>query len=214
MFSGPANMTKDMHVKKKSTGLYAVSFVPQWISKAEAKLSFFNPLTNDSFEYELRGFGEEPVAEDHIVITCKAKQPTAKEIEIKNPYTDREVTYKVDTDLINATGPSQLVIKPGKKAKYVLTLTPVLSGQYTGSITFTESDEKYLWYTVLLNTESPKADKCIDLATTIRSAVTFTLSLSNPLTTAVIFEVIINGDGLIGTLVLALHALTHSSPSR
>lgn len=80
------------------------------------------------FEYDLKGYGEEPVAEDHIVIHCQARKPTKHEIEVKNPYTDKEITYTVETDLINATGPKTFTIKPGKKAKYVLTVCPVLSG--------------------------------------------------------------------------------------
>jgi len=111
-----------MFIKKKSTGVYPITFSPIWMITAVAKLNFFNPLTNDLFEYELKGFGEEPVAEDHIVVNCKAKQQTLKEIEIRNPYTDKEVVYKVETDLINASGPTSLTIKPGKKAKYVLSL--------------------------------------------------------------------------------------------
>jgi hypothetical protein len=66
----------------------------------------------------LKGFGEEPVAEDNIVINCKAKQQIIKEIEIKNPYYDKDIVYRVETDLINCYGATSLTIKPGKKAKY------------------------------------------------------------------------------------------------
>lgn len=41
----------------------------------------------------MKGFGEEPVAEDHIVINCKARDSTQYDIEIKNPYNDKEVVY-------------------------------------------------------------------------------------------------------------------------
>ena len=77
-------------------------------------------------------------------------------------------------------------------------MTPVLSGQYTGSITFYETPDIYIWYTVLLNTESPKATDTIELSTQIRQALAFDINLQNPLDTQVIFEVIINGEGLIG----------------
>ena len=76
-----------------------------WISQAESKLTLSNPLTNDVFEYELFGFGEEPVAEEHIVLNCQARKTTRKEIEIKN-LTDKNIIYKVETDLINAVGPT------------------------------------------------------------------------------------------------------------
>ncbi len=85
MFSCP-NSNKEFSVKRKSTGNLPVIFSPKWLSKAEAKLELMNPYTNDKFEYELKGFGEEPVAEDHIVINCKARETTKYEIELKNQF--------------------------------------------------------------------------------------------------------------------------------
>ena len=77
----------------------------------------------------MRGYGEEPVAEDHIVIKCKAREITEYFIEIKNPYPDRDVTYQVETDLLNSVGPSTFTIKSGvKKMKYPLKVSPLLSG--------------------------------------------------------------------------------------
>ena len=70
LFSCPPQMLKELQVKKKSTGVFPLSFNPIWVSQAEAKLVLMNPSTNDVFEYELRGFGEEPVAEEHIILNC------------------------------------------------------------------------------------------------------------------------------------------------
>lgn len=109
------------------------------------------------FEYELKGFGEEPIAEEHIILSCQARKQTRREIELKNPHADKPITYRVETDLINAAGLTTLTIQPGKKANYVLSVTPVLSGQYTGSITFTDDDGRYFWYTVFMNTEAPRS---------------------------------------------------------
>jgi len=101
---------KDFLVKKKGTGNFPVTFNPVWIQEAEAKLTLSNPITNDVFEYELKGYGEEPVAEEHIILNCLARRPTKRDIELKNPYTDRTITYHVDTDLINASGKGELTI--------------------------------------------------------------------------------------------------------
>lgn len=185
-------------VKKKSVGNFPITFSPKWICESEARLELTNPLTNDKFEYDLKGVGEEPVAEDHIVINCKARETTQHDIELKNPYPDKDITYRVDTDLINATGPKSVTVKAGKRAKYPLKVTPVLSGQYTGSITFFETEEIYIWYTVLLNTDSPHAVKSIDMSALIRQASAFDIELSNPLPKPITFDVIINGDFLIG----------------
>ena len=141
LFTIPNSMLKEFLVKKKQVSNLPLTFSPKWMCQAECRLELFNPLTNDKFEYEIKGYGEEPVAEDHIVIKCKARATAQKEIEIRNPFTDRDITYKVDTDVINASGEKTITIKAGKKAKYLLKVTPVLSGQYTGSITFTENED-------------------------------------------------------------------------
>ena len=60
-----------------------------------------NTSTNEVYEYELIGHGEEPLAEDHIVLNCKAREAYTHSFEIKNT-SDRPVTYSVSTDLQNA----------------------------------------------------------------------------------------------------------------
>ena len=41
-----------------------------------------NPITNDVYEYDLKGFGEEPVAEEHIILNCEARKLTVREITL------------------------------------------------------------------------------------------------------------------------------------
>lgn len=62
-FSIPGQYTKGLSRKKKSTGNFPVTFKPKWAAKAEAKLVLLNPVTMDQFEYDIRGNGEEPLAE-------------------------------------------------------------------------------------------------------------------------------------------------------
>ena len=40
---------------------------------------------------------------------------------------------------------------------------------------------RYFWYTIMVNTQRPKAEKHIDLFTVVRKAAAFDISLSNPL---------------------------------
>jgi hypothetical protein len=48
-------------------------------------LTLNNKNTGEVYEYELKGSGEEPLAEDHIVLNCKARETTKHYFEIKNP---------------------------------------------------------------------------------------------------------------------------------
>lgn len=83
--------------------MFPVKFSPKWVEDSEAKLTLSNPITNDVFEYDLRGYGEEPVAEEHIIVNCIARKTTKREIELTN-NSKETILYTVETDLINATG--------------------------------------------------------------------------------------------------------------
>lgn len=51
------------------------------------------------------------MAEDHIVLNCKARETTKHTFEIKNT-TDKQRTYTVWTDLQNAVGTKEFTVKP------------------------------------------------------------------------------------------------------
>jgi len=188
---------KDIVVKKKSQANYIVTFKPEWNLRSEAKLVLTNQVTGDVYHYEITGLGEEPLAEDHVILNCRARKKTHHEIVVRNYNHDRFVNYRVETDLHNASGPETLKIRPGGSEKYKFEITPVLGGVYTGSITFYDED-KYVWYTVEIRTDSPQAEKRIPLETQIRKAVAFDIALENPLDEKAEFEVILNGTGLMG----------------
>lgn len=151
----------------------------------------------------------DPLSKEHIVLNCVARQVTTKIIEIDNPYKDRDVTYRVETDLINPEGPPKFTIKAGKKHSYPLVITPLLGGVYTGQITFIEEDDdsKYIWYTICINTQRPRMEKIIELSAVVRKAVAFDISLRNPLKEPTSFEVSIEGEFLMGAPIFTLPPL-------
>ena len=55
-----------------------------------------------------------------------------------------------------------------------------------------------MWWTVEVRTDSPKPEAIIDLRAFIRQATSAEISLSNPLSEPITFEVFYNGEGLIG----------------
>lgn len=99
MFSAPPQFLKDFIVKRKQTSYFPITFKPSWLCEAEGKLVLKNTFTQDVFDYVLKGYGEEPRAEDHIIVNCRARQGTDQIIEIKNPYEDRECVFSIETDL-------------------------------------------------------------------------------------------------------------------
>ena len=108
------------------------------------------------------------------------------------------MTYTVWTDLQNAVGVREFKIPPRQSHDYKLSVTPFLGGVYTASITFQDSEERFIWWTVEVRTDSPKPEDTINLRAFIRKATSAEISLSNPLNEPITFEVFYQGDGLIG----------------
>ena len=197
IFSGIRELT----IKRKSQGNFILHFHPQNpYEKYEGKLTISNTTTNDHYEYDLIGLTEDPLAKAHITIKCIAQNPEKKIIEIPNPYNDKAVTYVVETDLINAGGINKFSIEPGKIYKYQLIVTPLIGGIYTGSITFYEEAEKqkYIWFTVSVETERSNQRGEIEIRAEIRKSVACDIEIFNPLEENLTFEAIIEGDGLFG----------------
>jgi hypothetical protein len=57
-----------------------------------------NEATKEEYEYELKGIGEEPLAEDHIVLNCQARETTKYFFDVKN-FSDKATNITVWTDL-------------------------------------------------------------------------------------------------------------------
>ena len=202
---------RDILVKRKSTVSLQLTFAPKWICKAEGHISMQNHMTNDNFDYKLVGIGEEPLAESHISLKCQARQTTRKEIPFVNK-SPKVVEYRVETDLMNASGVTKFSVPPHSTYTYMLTVTPMLSGQYTGSVTFLNDEGEYVWYTVMLDTESPRAERDYELITQVRKPIAFDIELNNPLVDEqVTFEVSINGKDLIGEKQFTVLAGTSST---
>lgn len=50
----------------------------------------------------------------------------------------------------------------------------------------------------MVETERPKVEKILDLVALVRKATAIDISLSNPLKIPIVFEVSLEGEGLIG----------------
>lgn len=136
---GPFSLPRPNILVRKGGGAeaFTLSFRPQWICQETGLLLLKNESTKEEYEYELKGIGEEPLAEDHIVLNCSARETTVHRFEIRNT-SEKPQTYTVWTDLQNATGAREFTIKGGRDQvyNYDLKITPLLGGVYTASITF------------------------------------------------------------------------------
>jgi hypothetical protein len=89
-------------------------------------------------------------------------------------------------------------VKQNTVFDYELAITPLLGGVYTASITFVDSEERFMWWTVEVKTDSPRPERTIDIKVPIRKAKAAEIFLRNPLNEPITFEVFYSGEGLIG----------------
>lgn len=158
--------------------------------------------------YELKGIGEEPLAREHIVLECQARRPHEHVIVIDNVGNSTPLHLSVETDLADVFGASSIVIPANQSKDYVLTVTPSRSGTYLGHVSFSESGAGScsFWYTLEVHAARPDAEGVVALECPVREAVGADFEVSNPLSRAVKFTVLMDGHGLLGEGSFAVEA--------
>jgi len=201
-FSGP----KTLKVPARGRATYMVTYAPTWTADEEAKLVLRNARSSDGFEYVLKGEGEPPLAEGHETLVCNARDAVTHAFLLENK-TLKAIVYAVESDLPFVSGAATVEVPANSSTSYILKFSPALGGQYTGSVTFTATDSaEYVWFTVGVQVDSPLEESAIEMATTVRQAASAVLSLANPLDEAIEFDVVLQGEGLIGASSFVLGA--------
>jgi hypothetical protein len=214
-FSGPKNLV----VPRGATVDLKVLFASLVAGTVEGTLLLRNNDNGvvDTFSYSLLGIATDPVAEDNLTFLCKsrclekflvpiklkkssslagASEKKPKEAEMEG--INSEQTLIACTDIPYLTGPSDVKIVNGEGMYEFNVLCPV-SGLLSGSITFNDSTNKLvLWYTVDIEVSSPKEESTIHVSAVVRTAAAIELTLENPTPSPLKFNVILEGDGLIG----------------
>ncbi|KAJ8600753.1 hypothetical protein CTAYLR_003950 [Chrysophaeum taylorii] len=197
LFSGP----QKLRVPAGGRALYPLTFAPTWVSKNnQGKLVLRHVSRGEnaaSFEYLLNGEAEPPLSEGNEVIRCNARDTACCEFRVCNAAKEPK-TYKVESDLTFVSGETEIKVPAQGHANYELRVTPFLGGVYAGSLTFTTASGEYVWYTVKVEVDSPLEERAINISTVVRQAASARISLANPLDEPVVFDVLLNGDGLIG----------------
>ena len=88
---------------------YPLSFKPDWVCDLKAQLVLHNAGTSESYEYDLHGIAEEPLAEEHVVIKCEAREKASHAFLVRN-YSNMPATFEVESDLVHISGPSSITV--------------------------------------------------------------------------------------------------------
>jgi hypothetical protein len=118
-------------------------------------------------------------------------------IPVVNPFSTNH-EFKVETDLVNCYGASTICLQAQKKCNYKLTINPLLSGSYTGAITF------YVWYTLTIETDGRPTGALIELITSLFKPVEVDIDIFNPTDEIATYETDISGQDLFGNNQLVI----------
>ncbi|KAG6954458.1 hypothetical protein JG687_00011816 [Phytophthora cactorum] len=210
MFSGPPALV----VPAKRSATYPLTFTPSWMYHETRTFVLLNTATQQQFEFELSGYGEEPLAQDHVVFSCQARTSIVHNFNVfALPGGDANAAqvFKVESDLRDVVGASTITVPAGsgsnRSVKYSLTFSPLVSGSYFGSVTFTnEATNEYLWYTVEAFVSPPEPETTLEMRAPVRGAVGVEIGLANPLDSETTFTVELRGRGLLGPSTFTLEA--------
>ena len=78
-------------VPARTVGTYSVTFRPDWVCDASAELTLEHSPSKHSngtpppLQFTLKGIGLEPLSEEHVVITCSARDTVTRSFTVKNP---------------------------------------------------------------------------------------------------------------------------------
>ena len=186
--------------------LYPLTFSPLRVVSVQGQLILRNNTIGDNHEYQLSGIGEEPLAEDHVRIACRARWKSMHVLCVRNFLENKAITYRVESDLVGLIGSDQISVPAGGEADYQFQVMMPCGGHFHGCITFSSPDDGYIWYTVEVVADNPPAEKTVKLHAVARCAVAASITISNPTEAEITFMIEYEGEGLIGPELCQLNA--------
>jgi hypothetical protein len=212
---------KSLVVPKRSKAVFTVGFVGAYAGSYEGVLVFRKSDVDDSFEYTLRGVTEEPLAEDSLHFRCKARDPQTFTLPLRQlerppkaaasekaeKTTDKKKMvmerfdgqkFSVQTDLPYMSGAAEVEV-PSNGCNYEFIINCPVGGMISGSVTFTDVESGMIqWFTVDVEVTSPQPESTIEVEAVVRKAVAVEITLDNPTDQELVFNVNIDGAGLLG----------------
>jgi hypothetical protein len=195
-FSGP----HDIRVPAGRSKDYTIKYAPTWITaeSESASLILLNSTTGQKHTYALQGKAEAPLSEGIVTVDCRAREQEVVELMVPN-IVSQDATYFAKVDLMYCEGESPtLVIPRASTRRYTLQVKPTVGGDYTGRVTFTSPNGRYVWYAVQLHVDPPEKEGSVQLTTDVRTSMVAEVTVTNPLDTPLLFRVQRYGAGLYG----------------
>lgn len=186
-----------LKVKANHTEQLELVYNPLWKGVSQSILKIQNPNTREEFHYAIKGTAEEPLSENHFKVKCNVGEDKKLTLTINNSDSYSK-EYEVTFDAYGLKGPRNVRAEANSETSYKVDIKPVLGGIYAGSLTFTDQNKHYIWYTFELEYQGRKNVRSYELHGVIRKNNPFDIELDNPSDEQVEYKVSIKGEGLSG----------------
>lgn len=133
-----------------------IQFNPEWEEESSTRYIFKNNITNECFEYYVKGVGQEALAEDDLEITANVREMKEVIIPLTNPYS-YDTEYKVKIDSPCCSGAERIRLRSRETGKYKLVVNPRMGGEFAGSVFFTDKKGRYMFYMLKVKANSNKS---------------------------------------------------------
>ncbi|XP_078698604.1 cilia- and flagella-associated protein 47-like isoform X8 [Branchiostoma floridae x Branchiostoma belcheri] len=134
-FYGPPLML----ARAQQTTLYPLMFRPVLECLSLGRLLLRNHEDGTEHIFNLKGLGQKPLALDHIVVPCRAREKVTKVVQVPN-VSNRKLIYQVSSSLSCVSGAPTVTVLPGQTTPYRVSISPWQRGTFSGVITFVAGD--------------------------------------------------------------------------
>eukprot|EP00981_Chlorochromonas_danica_P012362 scaffold4845_cov159-Ochromonas_danica.AAC.14 len=203
--SGHFSAPKQLIVPPFNREVLVIGFYSVVPGTFEGRVLFKNVENGDTFEYALKGISEDPLAEDHLVFQCAAREKASFTVQLPKigelcSKGLSRLTFEVETDLpyVNCAD----IIEVGSEgASFPVHVMCPLGGSISGMISFRDRKDTQaaVWYTVQIEITPPKEENQISVEAVVRKAAAISITLDNPTNEELLLNVILQGEGLLGT---------------
>lgn len=168
-------------VKPSSTTPLTVTFTPSAIDRFVAELVISNLSRESTVYYKLIANVGEPLAEEKVVINCKARLLSRHSIPIRKFLQRKALTVNMEsTNPLISLPPTFTFDNSKPTTDLVFEINAPRSGLTTGTITFTDPEtNQYIWVVVEVNVSPPTPQQSIEVDVVARNTVTIQIPISN-----------------------------------
>lgn len=187
-----------------------LTFVVNLPGEYHANLTVTNTTKEAVVVYKLTAKVEEPLAEKKIVINCRAREKYTQQLDL--PPFAKSGVVKVTSTVPIMECPQAIQYQNRKpKAPFEFSIFALRNGVAAGTLTFTEvSTQLYCWFVIECHIESPLPEETIVVQTQARKTATIDISLSNPKSIDVVFDVDFNESDFFGPKKFKIEANSKS----